>query len=95
MSAALHPLFDFRRSPRGAWIGLGVDSLLHPTFYVLGGTDLLIFGGSAGLTARARHFEEIQALKESSVDIYSALRSGFYQNREAEIWDRREHRRPQ
>ena len=34
-------------------------------------------------------------LKESSVDIYSALRSGFYQNREAEIWDRREHRRPQ
>ena len=24
MSAALHPLFDFRRSPRGAWIGLAL-----------------------------------------------------------------------
>ena len=75
-------------------IGMGVDSFLHPTFYVLGGTDLLIFGGSAGLTARARHFEEIKALKESSVDIYSALRSGYYQNRESEIWSRRDHRRP-
>jgi len=71
-------------------VGLGVDSLMHPTFYVLGGTDLLIFGGSAGLTARARHFEELQALKESSVDVYAALRSGYYQNRQAEIWSRRE-----
>jgi phospholipid-binding lipoprotein MlaA len=74
-------------------VGLGVDSFLHPTFYLLGGTDLLIFGGSAGLTSRARHYEEIQALKDSSVDIYSALRSGYYQNREAEIWSRREDRR--
>ena len=24
MSAALHPLFDFRRSPRGAWVGLAL-----------------------------------------------------------------------
>ncbi len=75
-------------------IGIGVDALLHPTFYLLPGTDLLLFGGSAGVVTRARHFEEIQALKESSVDVYSALRSGYYQNRQAEIWARRESRRP-
>ncbi len=75
-------------------IGIGVDALLHPTFYLLPGTDLLLFGGSAGVVTRARHFEEIQALKESSVDVYSALRSGYYQNRQAEIWSRREGRRP-
>lgn len=76
-------------------VGIGVDSLMHPTFYVLAGTDLLIFGGSAGLTTRASHYEELQALKDSSVDVYSALRSGFYQNRQAEIWGRREDRRPE
>ncbi len=75
-------------------IGIGVDALLHPTFYLLPGTDLLLFGGSAGVVTRARHFEELQALKESSVDVYSAMRSGYYQNREAEIWARREDRRP-
>jgi phospholipid-binding lipoprotein MlaA len=75
-------------------IGIGVDALLHPTFYLLPGTDLLLFGGSAGVVTRARYFEELQALKESSVDVYSAMRSGYYQTREAEIWSRREDRRP-
>jgi len=75
-------------------IGLGVDTLLHPTFYVLGGTDILFFTGSAGLSERARYYEELKALKESSIDYYAAMRSGFYQNRQAEIWSRREDRRP-
>jgi len=76
-------------------IGLGVDSLFHPTFYVLGGTDLIFFGGTAGVSTRARHFEELKALEESSVDFYAALRNGYYQNRIGEIWSRREARRPE
>lgn len=75
-------------------IGLGVDALFHPTFFLLGGTDVLFFSGSSGLTERARHFDELNALRESSIDYYAALRSAYYQNRQAEIWARREHRRP-
>jgi phospholipid-binding lipoprotein MlaA len=75
-------------------IGLGVDAIFHPTFFLLGGADVLIFTGSAGMTERARHFEELQALNESSIDFYAALRSGYYQNRVSEIWSRREDRRP-
>ncbi len=76
-------------------IGLGVDAVLHPTFYLLPGTDILFFSGTAGLSERARHFEELKALEESSVDFYAAMRSGYYQNRVSEIWSRREHRRPE
>ena len=75
-------------------IGLGVDAFFHPTFFVLGGTDVLFFAGSTGLTERARYYNEIKALEESSIDYYAALRSGYYQNRQAEIWSRREDRRP-
>ena len=76
-------------------IGIGVDAFFHPTFFILGGADLLFFTGSAGLTERARHYEELKALEESSIDFYAAMRSGYSQNREAEIWSRREHRRPE
>ncbi|MDG2049405.1 MAG: VacJ family lipoprotein [Myxococcota bacterium] len=76
-------------------LGLGVDAIFHPTFYLLGGTDVLFFSGSSGLTERARHYEEFKALQESSIDFYAALRSGFYQNRQAQIWNRRESRRPE
>jgi phospholipid-binding lipoprotein MlaA len=75
-------------------IGLGVDSFLHPTFFLLAGLDVLFFSGSEGLTERARYFEEIKALEESSIDYYAALRSGYYQNRQSQIWSRREDRRP-
>ena len=74
-------------------LGIGVDAIFHPTFFILGGTDVLFFSGSSGLTERARHYDELKALEESSIDFYAALRSGYFQNREAEIWDRREHRR--
>jgi phospholipid-binding lipoprotein MlaA len=75
-------------------VGLGVDALFHPTFFVLAGTDVLFFSGTSGLTERARHYEELKALEESSIDYYAALRSGFFQNRQSEIWSRREDRRP-
>jgi ABC-type transporter lipoprotein component MlaA len=75
-------------------IGIGVDAFLHPTFFVLGGVDVLFFSGPEGLTERARHYEEIKALEESSIDYYAALRSGYFQNRQSQIWERREDRRP-
>jgi phospholipid-binding lipoprotein MlaA len=76
-------------------VGLGVDSLFHPTFFFLPGVDALFFNTSSGFSERESHYEELKALEESSIDYYSALRSGFIQSREAQIWARREDRRPQ
>jgi ABC-type transporter lipoprotein component MlaA len=45
------------------------------------------------LSTREEHIEQLDALKEGSIDYYAALRSAYYQNRLADIWSRREHRR--
>jgi phospholipid-binding lipoprotein MlaA len=74
-------------------VGMGVDSLFHPTFFILPGADALFFNGGSGLSRRAQHYDELKALEEGSIDYYAALRSGFMQNRRSEIWSRREHRR--
>ena len=77
-------------------VGTLVDSFLQPTYYVLGPTDLIIgpteillYGGSSGISTRDRHYLELKALEDSSVDFYASLRSGYYQDRVAEIWARR------
>jgi phospholipid-binding lipoprotein MlaA len=75
--------------------GQVTDTFMNPSTYFFGFAlmEQLIYGGSAGLTTREAHFEELKALESSSVDFYSALRSAFVQNRDAMIWQRREHRR--
>ncbi len=78
--------------------GFGVvsDVSMHPLTWFLGPTNFLvygIYGGSQGLSIREQHVEELDALREGSVDYYAALRNAYYQNRVAEIWGRREHRR--
>lgn len=60
--------------------GLG-DQLLYGT----------IQGGGTGFVAREEHAEQLRALEEGSVDFYATLRSAFYQNRQAAIWNRRAH----
>lgn len=77
-------------------IGTVVDGFFQPTYYILGPADLLIgpteillYSGSSGLSTRERHFAELKALEDSSIDFYAALRSGYYQDRIGEIWGRR------
>ena len=79
--------------------GLGtlIDGFFQPTYYIIGPanllvgpTEILLYSGSSGLSARDRHFLELKALEESSIDFYSALRNGFYQQRVDEIWGNRE-----
>lgn len=84
--------------------GALMDSLFNPTtwFFGLGLgtqfvtqgplTEQLLYTGTSGLATRDAHYESLKALKESSVDFYAALRNAYYQNRQAEIWDRRMHR---
>jgi phospholipid-binding lipoprotein MlaA len=73
--------------------GQVVDAFLRPTTYLLGPSQLMFYGGTAGLVTREEHEAGLAALRESSVDFYAAMRSAYYQNRIAQIWSRREHRR--
>jgi phospholipid-binding lipoprotein MlaA len=77
-------------------VGTVVDGFFQPTYYILGPADLLvgpteilIYSGSSGISTRDRHFVELKALEDSSVDFYAALRSGYYQQRINAIWGRR------
>ncbi len=76
--------------------GTIVDGFFQPTYYIIGPADLLVgpteillYSGSSGLSTRDRHYLELKALEDSSVDFYAALRSGYYQQRIGAIWGRR------
>jgi phospholipid-binding lipoprotein MlaA len=81
-------------------IGTVVDGFFQPTYYIIGPanllfgpTEILLYSGSSGISTRDRHFLELKALEESSVDFYSSLRNGYYQQRIEKIWhDRDQHR---
>jgi phospholipid-binding lipoprotein MlaA len=79
-------------------VGSLVDIMFRPTTYLLGPTDQIFYttlhGGGTGIALRDANLEELDALEESSVDYYAALRNAYYQHRTAAIWHRREHRRP-
>jgi phospholipid-binding lipoprotein MlaA len=84
--------------PNNVRDGFGVlsDMSMHPLTWFLGPTNFLIYGiygGSQGLAIREEHVEALNALRDGSVDYYAALRNAYYQNRMADIWRRREHRR--
>lgn len=74
-------------------MGTVVDIAMSPTVYLLGPVVLLYYGGSMGIALREENLQKLDALKSSSIDYYSTLRSAWWQNRNAEIWARREHRR--
>jgi phospholipid-binding lipoprotein MlaA len=85
--------------PTCARDGLGglVDLMFRPTTYLLGPADQLLYttvwGGSSGIVQREANADALQALEESSIDYYAALRNAYCQNRIAQIWHGREHHR--
>jgi phospholipid-binding lipoprotein MlaA len=65
-------------------LGTVVDQALDPLTYIVGPLNFqwqLILGGSQGLALRDENLEALQALREASVDFYSALRSAYLQVR--------------
>jgi phospholipid-binding lipoprotein MlaA len=89
-------LVDFAFRPTTYLLGSVVLAELLPGVPgVAGIEDQLIYGtiqsGGTGLVAREENAEQLRALEESSVDFYATLRSAYYQNRQAAIWERREH----
>jgi phospholipid-binding lipoprotein MlaA len=76
--------------------GALADITMHPLTWFLGPANFMIYGiygGSQGLSLREQNIEKLDALKGGSIDYYAVLRNAYYQNRIAEIWRRREHRR--
>lgn len=80
-------------SPRDG-IGLGVDLVIDPLFWILRAENLgylnLVRAGVEGVDLYARNIEEIEELQRNSLDYYAALRSAYRQNRAAEIRNGRE-----
>lgn len=71
-------------------VGDLVDRAFDPFTYFFGMGGLIFLGTSSGFVAREAASEQIQALRSSSVDYYSAMRSAFTQNRESRIAELRQ-----
>jgi phospholipid-binding lipoprotein MlaA len=91
-------LVDFAFRPTTYLLGSVMLSELLPGIPgVPGIEDQFIYGtiqgGGTGFVVREQHAAQLRALEESSVDFYATMRSAYYQNRQAAIWDRREDHR--
>jgi phospholipid-binding lipoprotein MlaA len=65
--------------------GTIADQFMQPTLYFLGPLPHIFMGTGFGLAVRESLSDEIEALRDSSVDYYSALRSVYWQHREAQL----------
>jgi phospholipid-binding lipoprotein MlaA len=72
--------------------GILADLAMSPLLYFFLPFELGRQGG-AGFAMRADAMRDLEALQKESIDYYAALRSAYYQNRQAQIWEGREHRR--
>lgn len=62
--------------------GTVIDLALDPLTYMLGFKQwIMIMGGGQGIAVRESNVQAMHALRESSVDFYSALRSAYLQSR--------------
>lgn len=75
-------------SPRDG-IGLAVDILIDPIFWILRSENLnyvnYVRTGVEGVDIYARNLDQLEELKRTSLDYYAALRSTYRQNRRSEI----------
>jgi phospholipid-binding lipoprotein MlaA len=62
-----------------------VDTALRPEVWLLGGFPRLAVTGSDGLSTYDIQAERLDALRETSVDFYAALRSAYLMDRDARI----------
>jgi len=71
-------------------VGLAVDLALRIDTWILPLQGQLFLGGGFGISERDNRREELQALRESSIDFYAAVRSAYLQTREARIREGRD-----
>jgi len=65
--------------------GTIADQFMQPTLYFLGPLPHVYVGSGFGLSLRESLADEIEALKDSSIDFYSVMRSAYWQHREAQL----------
>jgi phospholipid-binding lipoprotein MlaA len=66
-------------------LGFGVDLFFRPLFYLIGPLDFLLVGTGNGFVVRASYVEELEALREGSVDYYATLRNAYFQRRAEQL----------
>jgi phospholipid-binding lipoprotein MlaA len=70
-------------------VGTLADLAMDPLTWLLGPIQwAIIIGTGEGISLREAHADELRALEESSLDFYSALRSVYFQSRQAAIENR-------
>jgi phospholipid-binding lipoprotein MlaA len=66
-----------------------IDQALHPLTYLIGPGQRVFVGsvltGSSGLSTLEANYDQLAALRDSSIDFYVAMRSAYLQNRAAMI----------
>jgi phospholipid-binding lipoprotein MlaA len=67
-----------------------VDTVLRPEVWLLGGFPRLALTGGDGLATYDINGERLDALRDTSVDFYAALRSAYLMDRDAKIEQERE-----
>lgn len=66
-------------------VGSIVDIGFRPQTYFLGPTELLMVGTSSGFATRESYLEELEALRQSSVDFYATMRNIYFQRRTEQL----------
>ncbi len=72
-------------------LGEAVDAFMRPDVWLLGGAEVLLATTGSGLATYQIERPRLEALRETSVDFYAALRSAYLMDRDAHIADRIEH----
>ena len=69
-------------------IGYGIDTISDPLYWVLNNsTATYAIAGVETLVPYDNYREEIESLRKSSIDYYSALRSAYLQRRQSDIYN--------
>lgn len=68
--------------------GSVVDLAFRPHTYFLGPTVVLLVGGGSGIVTREAYHDELEALRESSVDFYATMRNIYFQRRAEQLRER-------
>lgn len=75
-------------------VGTLVDLALRPDTWLLPIPSRVLLGGTWGISEREQHIEKLDALEESSVDFYAAIRTAYWMDREAFVRESRQPEKP-
>ncbi len=69
-------------------LGEGVDLLLRPDTWLLAATPIFAVNASGGISAYDVERSRLEALRDTSVDFYAAMRGAYLMDRDAQVAER-------